>query len=1213
MDKLHDHERLLQRTITASTLNAIQPTWRDEVHAVWINGPVPRSQLNTAVWPAFGGKNDSDSGGTTSGQCNPNANDYTGYSEDGTSYCQASNSNFNVNPILVVYSGNVGLVLDASYGGNALGGSVVSKIGNTQGLDIDGSELDVGENGAEGNGNNTNTNTNNTGTTVEGDASSFLPARAVVEYLPTDTSVRLTVELICETHGFVELTALPISGQYAEINLVRHGPQVVHLTVDKLYWVNRTGYPFLFVQNPLCSDNNNNNSGNSSSSSSSNATTTRQFDNTTLNSNATCPAAITNCCQDELCFCNQNYISGSETSSCPLPEFPICVFDSPDDDWGTCWEAVAPRDSATPSCNSNTDCTNPTYPKCQYGRCYVDVEADCTLPAPYLDITVWGDALSILAKWGTNTNGDVCSGQARLEASFGTGGATTAVTELGDYTAGQLSLLLTPPDFSAEEEGEDDGLDGGNSTTTPSAMENDKSLANAGPSSGDIGDLTVTGSSGTNVMYRNLIGDIIVEVPQDLPKCTFNSNCGDILSKVDVSVTNESNNATRTLRMTLSRTFQTGNPNSSPSDVARPGAEVTGLNVMVWDTATGAPLGIPLQISKNRYPGAATNPTYRFRWWTANILLHLPPSESVDLTFAIVYEQYKGVPAFSHTQLSTVGLASRWLLQQASLGTGGEHFVVDPVGAFARSMVTDVRPTLFDGGWKENVGGADFLLYFDQSGKYQYSKEVTARLMTTGPCLSNVTYNLLSDDGAIQSEIQMSGGRTDDIFRMFIRVRHSVLQSTSFSRLAFFQMGAETYNYFPTFEDFSFGNGNAQQDNVTRQCSGGFPSGTSRAADKLYNLDNGYFRRNLAGNEGPWWIAMGPNNSTTNYQEDNFVVGDRGLVIRSYNGVIRGQSSSRPSVSILCDKIEIGPPQGISALLPGDFVDFKLEFLVLPRAQDFEVALRNQPNSTSLLDLADLNNTAQRVQEQAARQIQVSNVQSSSGNAAVVESHYPIRICVNNGFDPTSNYLKLTVTGQALGHVPVVFCNLDTPLLPTGMRIWARRGNEGQFTELPIETEARQANYFDRVNRKYEIVFNVLIQTEAAMEEEEDHNNTGSGSDSGSGNETATNNTVSNSTASQRANTTDNEDSNNTTTTTPTNNTTVLQETIIFFGTQQQLDESEGRVGSNLPSSAFTAWRSTLQPWCSHPSSWWACCTGCWWWFAQLFLVLLVPIACCCS
>ncbi len=39
---------------------------------------------------------------------------------------------------------------------------------------------------------------------------------------------------------------------------------------------------------------------------------------------------------------------------------------------------------------------------------------------------------------------------------------------------------------------------------------------------------------------------------------------------------------------------------------------------------------------------------------------------------------------------------------------GGENMCFDPIGAHKRSMITDVRPKLFDGNWKENTGGGKY-------------------------------------------------------------------------------------------------------------------------------------------------------------------------------------------------------------------------------------------------------------------------------------------------------------------------------------------------------------------------------------------------------------------------------------------------------------------------------------------------------------------------
>jgi hypothetical protein len=101
---------------------------------------------------------------------------------------------------------------------------------------------------------------------------------------------------------------------------------------------------------------------------------------------------------------------------------------------------------------------------------------------------------------------------------------------------------------------------------------------------------------------------------------------------------------------------------------------------MVWDRITQQPNGIPIHVSKNWHSSYGSS-VYAGTWWTANLLFYVPPNASVDLTFAIAYEQYKGIPAWSHAQLSIVGYSNKWLWEQAALGTGGENFVMDRNGS----------------------------------------------------------------------------------------------------------------------------------------------------------------------------------------------------------------------------------------------------------------------------------------------------------------------------------------------------------------------------------------------------------------------------------------------------------------------------------------------------------------------------------------------------
>jgi hypothetical protein len=82
--------------------------------------------------------------------------------------------------------------------------------------------------------------------------------------------------------------------------------------------------------------------------------------------------------------------------------------------------------------------------------------------------------------------------------------------------------------------------------------------------------------------------------------------------------------------------------------------------------------------------------------------MHLPPNFSKQLKLVLAYEKHRGVNAYSHSQLSTIGYSTttNWLWEESALGSSGEHFVMDPLGEFTRATVTDVRPKLFEGQWK---------------------------------------------------------------------------------------------------------------------------------------------------------------------------------------------------------------------------------------------------------------------------------------------------------------------------------------------------------------------------------------------------------------------------------------------------------------------------------------------------------------------------------
>ena len=228
------------------------------------------------------------------------------------------------------------------------------------------------------------------------------------------------------------------------------------------------------------------------------------------------------------------------------------------------------------------------------------------------------------------------------------------------------------------------------------------------------------------------------------------------------------------------------------------------------------------------------------------MLLRLPPNSSIALSLALSYERYGGVPAWSHAQLSIVGYSDKWLWEQAALGTGGENICFDPLGTHTRSFITDLRPKLFDGVWKEyamqgsnpglaaprqvcysrlslalgsNVGGGDFVQMFGSDGKLQYWKELDPQLHVSGPCLSRADYTAVTLDEAVSSHVTIRGSRTDDQVRVFVDIRLHAPRNTTFSRLLFFQLDSETYSTAATHERFVWGGNGAATTALPRTCS----------------------------------------------------------------------------------------------------------------------------------------------------------------------------------------------------------------------------------------------------------------------------------------------------------------------------------------------------------------------------------------------------------
>ena len=415
----------------------------------------------------------------------------------------------------------------------------------------------------------------------------------------------------------------------------------------------------------------------------------------------------------------------------------------------------------------------------------------------------------------------------------------------------------------------------------------------------------------------------------------------------------------------------------------------------------------------------------------------MPPNTEIDLTLVVNYEAYAGVPAFSHSFLSIVGYGDKWAWEEAALGSSGENICFDPHGTTRRSFITDMRPKLFDGKWKENIGGGDFTLMFGASGDLIYLKEVDAQIHANGPCLSNASYSSVTSDNSIATVVHISGGRTDDIPRIFISVKIDVLQNTKFSRLSFFQLGTENYNFNSKFAKIAVSGANGAAGApifLPQSCYSG-PSAVSKKPSHLYSSP-GPLKEAMKNVSAPWWIAFDGNEKPGTAP---MYTGDKGVVIRSYRATLGGAEQNVPIYSILCDKLELGTPKGLRELKAGDFVEFKVEVLIYPRNQQYEIAKQNSQSKT-LTAMSNMN-TWQRVQANAIRgQILVEPLINVN-----VESHYPIRI---HATEATNLLFAVHGSGKRIGFVPVVIRGLASPDVQEDSGLWISTDDSKTFSRL---------------------------------------------------------------------------------------------------------------------------------------------------------------------
>lgn len=371
-----------------------------------------------------------------------------------------------------------------------------------------------------------------------------------------------------------------------------------------------------------------------------------------------------------------------------------------------------------------------------------------------------------------------------------------------------------------------------------------------------------------------------------------------------------------------------------------------------------------------------------------------------------------------------------------------------------RAMIDDIRPLMVSAkgdqpnrkwGWTNNVGGGDFLVYYDGQNRKQILTRMRTSYNSCGPNLTNVTYSGITADGNISAAVNVSSPRCDDINRAYHRIRYDVIKPTPFNRLAFYQLGADNYNDHQ-FNKIAIGNSDGLVEEWTPEKGG-----------------RKYHRTNIPCKGDVVWFSL---HEGFDCRKPDGAWANRGIIIRSWKAKLGGNEILSPSASVYgtidqfpSNNIEISPPADLKELLLGDFVEAEIELIVMPVYADDYYG----PNENLRRSLKSGQNTWQPVYRQAVGNNLVLNVLSGR-----LLHSYPVRIEADK-----TQAAEFEIKG-GIGYVPITFSGL------AGFRGYELfqvvNGKNIKIDQSVHGNDYWQTDY-DCVGKKWSITYNILLDT----------------------------------------------------------------------------------------------------------------------------------------
>jgi hypothetical protein len=451
----------------------------------------------------------------------------------------------------------------------------------------------------------------------------------------------------------------------------------------------------------------------------------------------------------------------------------------------------------------------------------------------------------------------------------------------------------------------------------------------------------------------------------------------------------------------------------------------------------GNPLGLPVQLSKNWHTGSGER--WQGPWFHGLAMFTVPANTTLRFEAFLVGQNYGGVPAASHSQLSLVGWGANQQWEEAAIGCWGESLCYEPDSDQAAAIGTDSRPLLLLSNtgmqkqWTGNYGGCDFLRYYDGANTRRFQKRIRTWYQRYGPNLTNATYAGLTDDSKIEFQYSASLYRSNDYTRGHHRIRYDVKSDAAFTRMVFFQLASDNYNYNGgTTNAYGYG------DQLTHTAQWTTTDITTPVA--------------LTG-PLPWFSTLScPVDPSVPSQTG----ATRGFVVRSWKARINGQDNVSPRFVSSGSRFDLVPPQGVTTLKAGDYVEAEIERFYFGQAASAYYG--GDANLTTAMQ--SYGNSHQM----ALREVIGNNLSVTVTNGTL-EKSYPIQVRAAN------NSAQFSVT-RGIGYVPVTFTGLTDYRKPLLEELAG--ANWVAVNQATVGKDFWQADY-EPASASWQITFNVKL------------------------------------------------------------------------------------------------------------------------------------------